>query len=164
MAVGIRENEPSGRQVYADIIDLPHHRSDYHPPMSLYNRTAQFAPFAALSGYAEMVYEETRLVDRRIELTDEEIEINSRKLSRIAEAICSGQKPVLSITYFVPDILKIGGTYETIRKPVRKVDPVYQSLELNQTTGFAGSWLTIPIRDILEIHGDLVDRMEEDLY
>ena len=164
MAVGIREGEPSGRQIYADIIDLPHHRSDHHPLMNLYNRAAQFAPFAVLSGYAEMVYEETRLLDRRIELTDEEIEINSRKLCRIAETISSGQKPVLSITYFVPDLLKIGGTYETIRKPVRKVDPVHQSLELNQPTGFARSWLTIPIRDILEIHGDLVDRVEEDLY
>jgi hypothetical protein len=157
MTKGIREGEPDARKVYADIIDLPHHRSSKHPPMSLYDRAAQFAPFAALSGYEDMVHEETRLVDRRIELTDEEIEINSRKLSRIAEVICSGQKPVLSITYFVPDLLKIGGTYETIRKPIRKVDPVHQSLELNQTTGFAGSWLTIPIRDILEIHEDPIE-------
>ena len=98
-----------------------------------------------------------------IELTDEEIEINSRKLSRIAEAIRSGEKPVLSVTYFVPDPMKAGGTYETIRKPIRKVDPVHQSLELEEPTGYAGSWLTIPLRDILEIHGDPVDRMDEDL-
>lgn len=152
MARGIRENEPDARQVYADIIDLPHHRSDHHPPMSLHDRAAQFAPFAALSGYEDMVQEETRLVDRRIELTDEDIEINSRKLSRIAEAIRNGEKPVLSITYFVPDPLKPGGTYETIREAVRKIDPVRQTLELNRPTGFAGSRLTIPLRDILEIH------------
>ena len=121
MTKGIREGEPDARKVYADIIDLPHHRSSKHPPMSLYDRAAQFAPFAALSGYEDMVHEETRLVDRRIELTDEEIEINSRKLSRIAEAIRSGEKPVLSVTYFVPDPMKAGGTYETIRKPIRKV-------------------------------------------
>lgn len=163
MTKGIREGEPDARKVYADIIDLPHHRSSKHPPMSMYDRAAQFAPFAALSGYEDMVHEETRLVDRRIELTDEEIEINSRKLSRIAEAIRSGEKPVLSVTYFVPDPMKAGGAYETIRKPIRKVDPVHQSIELEEPTGYAGSWLTIPIRDILEIHGDPVDRMEEDL-
>ena len=149
--------------MYDDIINMPRPVSERYAPMSLYDRAAQFAPFAALSGYEDMVHEETRLVDRRIELTDEEIEINSRKLCRIAEAIGSGQKPVLSITYFVPDLLKIGGTYETIRKPIRKVDPVHQSIELEEPTGYAGSWLTIPLRDILEIHGDPVDRMEEDL-
>ena len=36
---------------YSDIIDHPHHQSTTHPQMSLYNRAAQFAPFAALVGY-----------------------------------------------------------------------------------------------------------------
>ena len=36
---------------YDDIINLPHHVSKNHPQMSLENRAAQFAPFAALVGY-----------------------------------------------------------------------------------------------------------------
>jgi len=58
MAKGISNNEPDARQVYSDIIDLPHHRSKTHPHMSLYDRSAQFAPFAALSGYDDMIKEE----------------------------------------------------------------------------------------------------------
>ena len=36
---------------YDDIINLPHHVSKTHPQMSMWNRAAQFAPFAALTGY-----------------------------------------------------------------------------------------------------------------
>jgi len=38
-------------QLYADIIDLPHYEPKHHPRMSMWNRAAQFAPFAALTGY-----------------------------------------------------------------------------------------------------------------
>ena len=42
---------------YDDIINLPHHISKKHPQMSLYARAAQFAPFAALTGYGDAVEE-----------------------------------------------------------------------------------------------------------
>ena len=40
---------------YEDIINLPHHVSKRHPQMSMWNRAAQFAPFAALTGYEEAI-------------------------------------------------------------------------------------------------------------
>ena len=40
---------------YSHIINLPHHQSETHPQMSMRNRAAQFSPFAALTGYGEMV-------------------------------------------------------------------------------------------------------------
>ncbi len=52
---------------YADIIDLPHHRSARRKPMSLYNRAAQFAPFAALTGYEDMVSDEVSLKEQQVE-------------------------------------------------------------------------------------------------
>ena len=69
MAQGIQPGEVfNAREIYADIIDLPHWEpSSRHPRMSLRSRAAQFAPFAALSGYDDMVKEETRLTERRIE-------------------------------------------------------------------------------------------------
>ena len=44
-------------QKYADIIDMPHHVSKRHPQMSMWNRAAQFAPFAALTGYEDAITE-----------------------------------------------------------------------------------------------------------
>ena len=52
---------------YDDIIDLPHHRSTRHPPMSMHNRAAQFMPFAALTGYEEVIAETAR---RNVEEVD----------------------------------------------------------------------------------------------
>ena len=40
---------------YDDIINLPHHVSKHHPQMSMWNRAAQFAPFAALTGYEDTI-------------------------------------------------------------------------------------------------------------
>lgn len=42
---------------YSDIIDLPHHVSKKHPQMSMYQRAAQFAPFAALVGHDKAIKE-----------------------------------------------------------------------------------------------------------
>ena len=68
---------------YSDIIDLPHHQSRTHPHMSLLNRAAQFAPFAALTGYGEAIDEAARLTDRRVELSEaEQLELNE-KLKRL---------------------------------------------------------------------------------
>ena len=48
------------KEDYSDIINLPHHQSTRHPRMSMHDRAAQFAPFAALSGHSEAI-EETEL-------------------------------------------------------------------------------------------------------
>jgi hypothetical protein len=53
--------------VYGDIIDHPHHVSEKYPRMSLQDRAAQFAPFAALVGYGEMIEEEAKEWEKRIE-------------------------------------------------------------------------------------------------
>ena len=57
---------------YDDIINLPHHVSKKHLPLSMEQRAAQFAPFAALTGYGDAINETTRLTENRIELDNEE--------------------------------------------------------------------------------------------
>lgn len=42
---------------YDDIIDFPHHVSKLHPQVSIKQRAAQFAPFAALTGYEEAIHD-----------------------------------------------------------------------------------------------------------
>ncbi|SDI79377.1 hypothetical protein SAMN05421493_12819 [Pseudobutyrivibrio sp. 49] len=59
-----KKREPEARRIYGDIIDMPHHQSKTHPHMSLYDRAAQFAPFAALTGYEDMINEEINQTNR----------------------------------------------------------------------------------------------------
>jgi len=151
MTKGIAGKELNPREIYADIIDHPHWESPKHPPMSLYDRAAQFSPFAALTGYEDMIGEEARLVDNRIELSEEELEELNRTLGRINEAIEAGEKPMLTITFFVPDPLKAGGIYETVTEKVRRIDPVEQKIILDRIVSIGGSCMEIQIADILEI-------------
>lgn len=66
---------------YADIIHLPHHVSQNHPQMPLRDRAAQFAPFAALTGYEAAVGETARLTAERRELDAQEAEeLNRREI------------------------------------------------------------------------------------
>lgn len=55
------------QQKYGDILNLPHHVSETHPPMPIADRVAQFAPFAALTGYKEAIEETERLAEKKIE-------------------------------------------------------------------------------------------------
>ena len=52
---------------YDDIINLPHHVSKRHPQMSMWNRAAQFAPFAALTGYEESIRQSAQENEKLVE-------------------------------------------------------------------------------------------------
>ena len=64
MTQGLKEGEPNGRDVYPDIIDLPHHQSSTRNRMSLYDCAAQFSAFDALAVYTDMVAERNRYTGR----------------------------------------------------------------------------------------------------
>ena len=40
---------------YEDIINLPYRKSTRHPQMSMSERAAQFSPFAALTGFGNVI-------------------------------------------------------------------------------------------------------------
>ena len=94
---------------YDDVINRQHPTSKKHPRMSNMNRAAQFAPFAALTGYEESIEESARLTDRKIELSEYEIEELNTRLYFIKEHI--KDRPKVTITYFQPDGRKDGGAY-----------------------------------------------------
>ena len=160
MSKGITGKEPDPRVVYADIIDLPHHRSDTHPHMSLYDRSAQFSSYKALSGYEDMVAEEARLVDRKIELEGHELDLLNQKLELIADAIREGHFPELSVVYFVPDEKKAGGKYVTVTGKINKVDSAFGQIRLDSGNKKVNG-KRIDIDRILTITGDLVDYLAE---
>ena len=99
-------------ETYDDIIHLPHHVSKRHPQMSLYNRAAQFAPFAALTGYEEAIIETARLTAPKVDMMEDNQQLLDRKLVLLSHSL--REQPTVSINYFQPDKKKSGGQYLTI--------------------------------------------------
>ena len=127
---------------YDDIIALPHPEPRTHPRMSLHDRAAQFSPFAALTGHSAAIAETGRLTDSRITLDESEMARVDAALQRLQELL--PQAPAVSITYFVPDERKTGGSYQTITGVVRRIDTVNSVLLLTDRR-------EIPIADIFDI-------------
>ena len=118
---------------YDDIINLPHHESKYYKRMSLEERSAQFAPFDALEGYSEEVHETERLTSKRINLSEEAKEILNSKLNIIK----SSSDIKVTITYFVKDLRKDGGSYKNKTGYVKKID-IYN--QIRGLDGFSGTY------------------------
>ena len=117
---------------YDDIINMPHHVSKIRKPMSLQNRSAQFAPFSALTTYDDRIREVARETSKKIEL-DECIKLMlNEKLCLIKNDI--KLRPRVTITYFARDSKKKGGCYKTITSNVKIVDEVYKRIVLIDNT------------------------------
>lgn len=132
---------------YEDIINLPHHTSKKHPRMSLEARSAQFAPFAALTGYDEVLIETARLTNERIEIDETIKVIIDTKLQIIKEHI--KEMPLITFMYFVPDTKKDGGKYVTLTGNVKKIEEYRNVLVLDNK-------IEIPIDEIIDINGEIV--------
>ena len=113
---------------YEDIIHLPHHVSSVHPHMPVSDRAAQFAPFAALTGYGDVIKETARQTDAKPELSEDEKEILDYKIQLVCGL--SGEKPRVRITYFVPDEKKSGGAYHTAEGRIRRINSDTEQLIL----------------------------------
>ena len=124
---------------YDDIINLPHHVSDYHKPMPMANRAAQFAPFAALNGHDDAIVETMRLTEDFKELSDDEKNQLSWKLNYILENHSS-----IDVTYFIPDRNKIGGAYRRLTGLIKKWDEYDNTILMNDGN-------IIPVNFISEI-------------
>ena len=131
---------------YADIICLPHHTSPTRPRMSVSARAAQFAPFAALTGYGAAVDETARLTDDMIVLDENAKAMLDGKLQIIAEHI--GDHPEVTITYFEPDKKKSGGAYCSVTGQVKEIDEFARIVKLEDGT-------KIPIQQIYGIESEL---------
>ena len=134
---------------YDDIIDLPHHVSNRHPHMPVADRAAQFAPFAALTGYDAALRETARLTDRKTELTEDEKALLDRKQQVLLES--AEIHPEITVIYFKADERKDGGTYVSVTGHFRTIDPTRRQLVLTDKT-------RIPLDDILDLESDLFRR------
>ena len=127
---------------YDDIIHLPHHVSHNHPQMPMMARAAQFAPFAALTGYDAVIHETARLTEGQMELEEYDNERLNRKFAELMTIL--DNHPEITVSYFLPDEHKTGGRYTTASGTVKKIDTYEQLLWMDDGT-------KIPIADIMDI-------------
>ena len=133
------------KRTYDDMLELPHHVSSVHPQMTMKERAAQFSPFAALTGYGDVIQETGRQTIPRLELSESSQEEIKRKLDWLAAHI--GQHPQISVTYFLPDQRKEGGAYVTTTGRLKKIDQVERILVLMDGTN-------IPLEDVAALESD----------
>lgn len=136
---------------YDKIINLPHHVSTTRPQMPMPDRAAQFAPFAALSGYDAAIKETGRLTDERIELDEEALTALDMKYQLLMDAF--DDAPEVTITYFQPDERKVGGKYVSAVGTVKKVNDFERQITMQD-----GS--KIPMDEVLSIDGELFSTLE----
>lgn len=137
---------------YEDIINLPHHVSDKRPQMPMWDRAAQFSPFAALTGYDDAVAETARLTDDKLELDESAQAALDLKQHHLMDAI--SEQPKITVTYFKPDERKAGGKYLTVSGELKRIDEFERLLILT-------SGQQISFDSIYDIESDLFRGLEE---
>ena len=125
---------------YDEIMGRPHHVSKTRPQMPMSDRAAQFAPFAALTGY-----------DDKIELDEEALTALDMKYQLLMDAL--DDAPEVTITYFQPDERKAGGKYITATGALKKVDDFERRITMQDGT-------KIPMDDVISIDGELFSSLE----
>ena len=91
------------------------------------SRAAQFSPFAALTGYDDLVSETARLTDEQVLLSEE----SKASLNDALTWLVSQSSPVeATFTYFVPDKTKAGGSYSKATGRIKKYDASSRILTL----------------------------------
>ena len=119
--------------------------------MSLYNRAAQFAPFAALTGYEEAIIETARLTAPKVDMMEDNQQLLDRKLALLSYSL--REQPTVSITYFQPDKKKSGGQYLT-------VTGVIKSIRDSERVILMADGKSVSIDTIISIDGDIFSSEE----
>ena len=138
---------------YDDILTLPHHVSNKRAHMPRIDRAAQFAPFSALAGYSDKIKETSRIVDKQIDLDEEDKCIINKKILLLNDNIKNNTQ--VSITYFIKDNIKDGGSYITTFDIIKKID-MYNKLII------LISGIKILFDDIYNIESNLFDNILSD--
>ena len=143
--------EKTAEELYGDIMYLPYRQSVRHARMSMKDRAAQFAPFAALTGYEEQVAETGRITGSRIELTEDQKSVIDGKIRILDEKRDSS--PAVTVIYYVPDPLKEGGEYRSVTDSLRKADDYSRCLIMEHGT-------VVPVDDIFDIRGEVFEKAD----
>ena len=136
---------------YDDMIDMKNPTPTCRPRMPMLDRAAQFAPFAALTGYDAVVEEAARLTDARLELSEDMKTMLNDKMQMIVDNL--DKEPFVMITHFVPDKRKAGGAYVDVSGIVDGIDEYERCIIMKDET-------KIPIEQVRAIEGELFNGID----
>ena len=119
---------------YDDIINLPHHVSKNHPQMSLENRAAQFAPFAALVGYAEAITASQEIKEDKKLIAEDKKE----ELENLIHQLAKGN--YVEIRYYV----QTKKNYANVKGNIKQIDQIERKIIFDNRK-------SILIKDIADI-------------
>ena len=105
---------------YRELLHLPHHRSQTHTPMPRRDRAAQFAPFAALTGFDAQLRETERQTQAQAEPNEDALQELDQSLHTLFA--CVHTQPAVQVRWFVPDAKKSGGAYKAAAGRVLQLD------------------------------------------
>ena len=105
---------------YRELLHLPHHRSQTHAPLPRRDRAAQFAPFAALTGFDAQLRETERQTQAQAEPNEDALQELDQSLHTLFA--CVHTQPAVQVRWFVPDAKKSGGAYKTAAGRVLQLD------------------------------------------
>lgn len=112
----------------------------------MYDRAAQFSPFAALTGHEEAIDETARLTDTFTEPDEDEKQILDAKIHILMDMI--EEKPEVTVVYFRPDEKKSGGAYVSTAGYMKKIDILKREITMSDGT-------VIPADSVNEIRSDI---------
>lgn len=138
---------------YRDMLYLPHKQSATRKHMSVHDRAAQFAPFAALTGYDSAIDETARFTEDRLPRSEADEELLNERVRFLSERIA--EQPEITVTYFLPDERKAGGAYVACTGRVKRIEPLPQRILFTDGR-------EIPLEDILAIESPLFPKKEPD--
>lgn len=130
---------------YDDIINLPHHVSVIHKPMSKEARAAQFSSFDALTGYKDSVKETARRTDKKIIIDEGLKNILDNKLIILKNNM--DNKPEVTFKYFKKDDKKSGGEYKDVVGVIKKINTYKGEIILEDN-------IVLKIDDIIDIYAE----------
>ena len=136
---------------YSDIIDLPHHQSGRRPHMSVYNRSAQFAPFAALVGYEQMVQDaaDTLLHEKKKELGEDDKRLLDEKIQILRRHL--KEQPEIEVIFYDDKARVESGAYRLVSGRLKKIEEYLCVLVLECN-------IRIKYEDIIDIQGGFFDK------
>jgi len=134
---------------YDNILNAPPWEPRSHPRMPMSKRAAQFQPFDPLEGYDEAVNETVREMDAERYLDETTVASLNATLAELNARI--KEQPAVTVTYFVPDMKKSGGAYQTLSGKLKKLDELNEEMTLTDGT-------RIPLKHIMTLSG----KTEED--